>query len=81
MSTAQDSIITIPSVSETKQTPADDASGMISPTEIIRISWEGIVRNKIRSLIDYARRYHRCGGRNHHDCYQRRDRSDHCRAD
>ncbi len=28
-----------------------DAGGMISPLEILRISWEGIVRNKVRSLL------------------------------
>jgi putative ABC transport system permease protein len=29
----------------------EPASGLISPLEIIRIAWEGILRNKIRSLL------------------------------
>ncbi|MEZ4770079.1 MAG: ABC transporter permease [Caldilineales bacterium] len=28
-----------------------DALGLISPLEIVRIAWEGVVRNKIRSLL------------------------------
>ncbi len=51
MSTAEDSVVTVPTIPDTKQIHTFDASGMISPTEIIRISWEGIVRNKIRSLL------------------------------
>jgi putative ABC transport system permease protein len=50
MSTAQESIAN-PAVSGETTQPAYDASGMISPAEIMRISWEGIVRNKVRSLL------------------------------
>ncbi|MBE2224397.1 MAG: ABC transporter permease, partial [Anaerolineae bacterium] len=28
-----------------------EAGGIISPKEILRISWEGVVRNKVRSLL------------------------------
>jgi putative ABC transport system permease protein len=37
-----------------EQNPADEyiaAGGMVSPVEIVRISWEGVVRNKVRSLL------------------------------
>ena len=51
MSTIQESIASIPADQVTEQAPAHDVSGMISPKEIIRISWEGIVRNKVRSLL------------------------------
>ena len=30
---------------------SDDASRLISPLEIVRIAWEGVVRNKVRSLL------------------------------
>jgi len=42
------------SAEETSAAPASsrsDESGIISPLEIIRIAWEGVVRNKIRSLL------------------------------
>lgn len=29
----------------------ESAGGLISPNEIFRISWEGVVRNKVRSLL------------------------------
>jgi len=30
---------------------ADELAGFVSPAEILRIAWEGVVRNKIRSLL------------------------------
>jgi putative ABC transport system permease protein len=40
---------------ENETTPAEEAAGgsigMINPLEIVRIAWEGIVRNKVRSLL------------------------------
>ena len=35
----------------TEPVEVTDAGGIISPQEIIRISWEGVVRNKVRSLL------------------------------
>jgi putative ABC transport system permease protein len=51
MATAEESLMSASCAKETKQTPVYDNSGLISPVEIIRISWEGVVRNKIRSLL------------------------------
>jgi putative ABC transport system permease protein len=40
---------------ENETTPAEEAAGgsigMINPLEIVRIAWEGVVRNKVRSLL------------------------------
>ena len=38
---------------ETTKTSGSDAivTSLISPVEIIRIAWEGVVRNKVRSLL------------------------------
>ena len=35
----------------TEPVEVTEAGGIISPQEIIRISWEGVVRNKVRSLL------------------------------
>jgi len=48
MATIQETITT-PAAKD--NVPVTAASGMISPVEIIRIAWEGVVRNKIRSLL------------------------------
>jgi putative ABC transport system permease protein len=31
--------------------PSEDLGGIVSPSEILRIAWEGVIRNKIRSLL------------------------------
>ncbi|MCO5182951.1 MAG: ABC transporter permease [Anaerolineae bacterium] len=36
---------------DSAETTTTDFGGIISPIEIVRIAWEGIVRNKIRSLL------------------------------
>jgi len=53
--TAAPETLSIPAPAETAPVeaapPLDGAGGLISPREIIRIAWEGVVRNKIRSLL------------------------------
>jgi len=34
-----------------KTSPVDTAAGMMHPAEITRIAWEGVTRNKVRSLL------------------------------
>ncbi|MCB8945601.1 MAG: ABC transporter permease [Ardenticatenaceae bacterium] len=39
------------SLPQKEQSTADQPLGIISPIEIMRIAWEGVVRNKVRSLL------------------------------
>jgi putative ABC transport system permease protein len=50
MTTTQDTIPTA-GLARPERVEVEPASGLISPLEIIRIAWEGILRNKIRSLL------------------------------
>jgi len=51
MTTTQEAI-TLPGV-ETETTAAEKiaVNGIINPREILHIAWEGVLRNKIRSLL------------------------------
>jgi len=49
--TATQEAATVPGLAQPERIEIEPASGLISPIEIIRIAWEGILRNKIRSLL------------------------------
>jgi len=49
MTTAQETLAG--ALANVKQEEATAVSGLISPVEILRIAWEGVVRNKVRSLL------------------------------
>ncbi|MBP6471972.1 MAG: peptide ABC transporter permease, partial [Chloroflexi bacterium] len=51
MATAQETMTGVPARSQEKNDEVTAVSGIISPVEILRIAWEGVVRNKVRSLL------------------------------
>ncbi len=51
MATAQETMTGVPARSKEKNDELTAVSGIISPVEILRIAWEGVVRNKVRSLL------------------------------
>ncbi len=51
MTAAQEALTGAPLASKEANDKATAVSGIISPVEILRIAWEGVVRNKVRSLL------------------------------
>ena len=51
MATAQETLAGAPAKPQEKTGEATAVAGLISPVEILRIAWEGVVRNKVRSLL------------------------------
>ena len=51
MATAQETIAAAAAVTDEKSEAVTAVSGLISPIEILRIAWEGVIRNKVRSLL------------------------------
>jgi len=51
MTTAQDTIAAAAAETDEKREAITAVSGLISPIEILHIAWEGVVRNKVRSLL------------------------------
>ncbi|MGB4868878.1 MAG: ABC transporter permease, partial [Candidatus Promineifilaceae bacterium] len=51
MATAQETMTGVPARANEKTDELTAVSGIISPVEILRIAWEGVVRNKVRSLL------------------------------
>ena len=49
--TPQSESVTEPVDTSAGSVTVTEAGGIISPKEILRISWEGVVRNKVRSLL------------------------------
>jgi len=50
-STSSVTALSTSSASVTEPVEVTETGGIISPIEILRISWEGVVRNKVRSLL------------------------------
>ncbi len=51
MSSLEETLTQTSTAQKPETTTEYNTSGMINPLEIIRISWEGVIRNKIRSLL------------------------------
>ncbi len=51
MATAQETLAGAPAKPQEKTGEATAVAALISPVEILRIAWEGVVRNKVRSLL------------------------------
>ena len=51
MTTTQEILVLPQAVEQTRTVEDDTTGGMMNPGEVIHIAWEGVIRNKIRSLL------------------------------